>query len=1048
MQISDWAILSDNMDLISNHRAVDNLVRQAKAQFKNNDYLASAVSLQGAAETAWHKHAGMFFSAEIESLLVEMAKKITPFRARQAKQAGGPERVLHVLTQGYNIGGHTRLVWRWIEKDSSRQHSVVLTQQGEWPKPHCLDMAASKSGGKLVLLECSKNLLQLAQELRDIGEQFDYIVLHQHPFDVVPFLAWGSGIDRPPIIHFNHADHVFWIGASLVDINAEYRASGQKISIARRGLGDRQIMRLPIPLPNPLTRLRSKAEAKVQLGIPADDFLALTVASELKFHPIHAFDYARVHGPLLGRCEKLRFLVVGPSPHADYWKNLYASSGGRIQAVGTQGSTDVYLEAADIYLDSTPIGSLTSMLEAALAGIACVSWRPYKPEAPEAVLACDDIAFGSLPITFNEYGPYLDHVETCLNNASFAANISAALQAAVIQEHSGAKWLKALELVYSAAKVEALARPHQPDESRIGGPAEYDEILLRTQGGFVDVGEKPHRRDDGGGRLRRSLSKRKYTFKRSITKRLLRLAERNKIKRLPFRFFTPPQMQLDTALSLMRLSESGGVVAYCEAAYQLLGEVDEHSARELPLSTLEKILRCFAANGDHKRISAIASDILRRSPVLPPASEGLAVASALIDVDADAKADKLFAGWRSIAPKLFGDRHLSGAFKLRTLFPEHLSRSEPGGTCSFQLPSINGEPRLDRDTLPLPYDGCKILENAAVAGFDTIVDSSNHIVVYDLAGHPRYPHVAGHDGLLKGARRRSDQAILHFPYERVIKLPSAVHLAGRCSWNYFHWLVEYLPRLLNAIEGGPDRNVPVLIPDNLPNSMMRALEIVNSGRFQTFIVPASTALEVERLFIPSMHTFIVDGLAAPLRSIGAMSRRHMQFLRQRILEALPPAPASKFPTKIFLSRGNRPRSITNEVEIQEMLMRDGFTAVDTATMSFDDQVCLFRNAEILVGATSAAFANILFCEREPIVLSLISAHISDFNIYSNLLQVAGGGVFSHVLGTPIEGRMTSTDDERYMHVNFTVRAEDVRATLQACKALSGNRDRFRLSHAV
>ena len=1033
------------MDLESNKRAIDNLVGQAIAQFEKNDYLASAISLQSAADAAWHSHAGMFFSSKIESLLVELSTRIAPECSVRSKRAAGPECVLHVLTQAYNIGGHTRLVWRWIEKDSARQHSIVLTQHGEMPLPHQLRTAASNSGGRLICFDPSKNLLALALELREMGGQFDYIVLHQHPFDVVPLLAWGSAMDHPPIIHFNHADHVFWIGASLCDINAEFRLSGQRISLTRRGFAKGRTLQLPLPLPENFNRSRSKAEAKAQLGIPVDHFLALTVASEHKFHAINAMDFGTLHSPLLERCDKLRFLIVGPSPSSEYWKKLHISSNRRVKAVGLQADTSVYLEAADIYLDSTPIGSLTSMLEAGLAGIPCVSWRPYEPGHPAAVLACDDAAFENLPVIFNEYGPYLDHIEACLGDASLAANISTSLQKSIIEKHSGAAWREALESVYRSAKSQALARPHRLDETLIGEPAVYDEILLRTQSGFFDFVPSRHGKSNLIGRFRGYLAKRRSKLKRSIIKRLIRLAERKNMERLPFRSFTPPQMHLDLALSLVRLSEVSGRTGYRDVAYQLITGVDLRSLGDLPLSDLEKILSCLVAEGDRDRIAAIASDLSRGSPILPPVWQGLAVASAFVEVDADAEADKLFAGWRDVTPKLFGHRHLSGVFKVRTLFSEHLGRSDAPGLCRFKLPSINGVPRSHEVILPLPYDDCVVLENAAVAGFETIVDDAGRIAVYDLAGHPRFPHVAGHAGLLKGTRQRPDRAVLHYPFERVIELPSAVHLAGRSAGNYFHWLVEYLPRLLNAIEGKADKDAPILIPENLPNSMMRALAIVNAGRFPTQVVPKGAALEVERLFVPSMHTFIVDAMAMPLRAIGAMSGRHLQFVRQKVLSTVSSVPASRFPRKIFLCRGSRPRSITNEAEIQESLMQDGFIAIDTATMTFEDQVCLFRNAEIIVGASSAAFANLLFCERNPVVLSLISAHLSDFDIYSNLLEVACGGTFSHVLGMPIGSPMAAADNHQYMHVNYSVNVGDVHATL---RAMSGVTERTGISYTV
>ena len=41
----------------------------------------------------------------------------------------------HVFSSTLSVGGHTRMVWRWMKLDAGRTHSVAVTRQGGGPVP-------------------------------------------------------------------------------------------------------------------------------------------------------------------------------------------------------------------------------------------------------------------------------------------------------------------------------------------------------------------------------------------------------------------------------------------------------------------------------------------------------------------------------------------------------------------------------------------------------------------------------------------------------------------------------------------------------------------------------------------------------------------------------------------------------------------------------------------------------------------------------------------------------------------------------------------------
>ena len=51
------------------------------------------------------------------------------------------------------------------------------------------------------------------------------VILHVHMYDVLPILAFANGDFNRPVMFYNHADHLFWLGASISDLVVNFRSS-------------------------------------------------------------------------------------------------------------------------------------------------------------------------------------------------------------------------------------------------------------------------------------------------------------------------------------------------------------------------------------------------------------------------------------------------------------------------------------------------------------------------------------------------------------------------------------------------------------------------------------------------------------------------------------------------------------------------------------------------------------------------------------------------------------------------------------------------------
>lgn len=443
------------LERIAAHRcSFEHLVAGVERYVSLRNYSAAAALAQLAADFAWHNHTGFFVSPQLESVLAQIGQLKVSGSELQPIKPLGTERVLHVLTQAYGLGGHTRLVWRWIQHDYCREHTVALTRQElVVPPPQLAEAVASRNGQLIIIDRKPGDLIQRARRLRKLASSYDYVVLHVHPFDVVPLLAFADSDGIPPIILLNHADHVFWLGCSIVNFVANIRASGAALAVQARGISPEQISILPIPL-DQVARGRSRAEARRTLGLPEDAMVLLTVASSYKYTPLAGAGshLAEVVAPVLRSHPQALLIAVGPEATSSHWAAAVqrVDLANQIRAVGRQRDLTAFYEAADIYLDSFPFASLTSMLEAVSYGTPPMSLAPYREEA--SVLYSDSPGLDDVLYVASNAEAYRAQIARLLADPALRLSLGSYARQSVYAAHSGSAWLQTLETTYASAR--------------------------------------------------------------------------------------------------------------------------------------------------------------------------------------------------------------------------------------------------------------------------------------------------------------------------------------------------------------------------------------------------------------------------------------------------------------------------------------------------------------------------------------------------------------------------------------------------------------------
>jgi hypothetical protein len=281
-----------------------------------------------------------------------------------------------------------------------------------------------------------------------------------------------------------------------------------------------------------------------------------------------------------------------------------------------------------------------------------------------------------------------------------------------------------------------------------------------------------------------------------------------------------------------------------------------------------------------------------------------------------------------------------------------------------------------------------------------IQEKTWHIV--DSTSSPNAEFVAGHWQFVESILNQSEHAYIKKPRQFIkIELKQAIYLLGRADENWYHFLLDTLPRYLQLREISKD--VPVLVRSDLPETTISLIKKLIS---QVLFVSPKDLISVEKLFFIAARSTVYDSVPKNGEVQVKFSPQTLVELRNWVLSSASTEFGAKCSDKIFIPRRAKYRNLINTKKLQKTLENVGFKTIETNSEFYVRQYSYFDQAKEIVAPGGAVLANIVFMKPGSKVLVLRSWRDSELLLWKKLADSCGVQ-FSEAIGFPTYyGRQT------------------------------------------
>ncbi|MBT8565427.1 glycosyltransferase family 61 protein [Polynucleobacter paneuropaeus] len=209
-------------------------------------------------------------------------------------------------------------------------------------------------------------------------------------------------------------------------------------------------------------------------------------------------------------------------------------------------------------------------------------------------------------------------------------------------------------------------------------------------------------------------------------------------------------------------------------------------------------------------------------------------------------------------------------------------------------------------------------------------------------------------------------------------------ISAYCGYsdNYYHWLVECIPRFI-LMKNWADLNhkKPIyLLPKKLKKWQTEMLAFINITQDDCLVNKFESGVHCEELFTVDLPSY--DMQSHP---------KTLEILKKSLpVEWFTPPPNNLRPKKLLLMRKRSPlQRLGNAGQVAAILKRFGYENVFPESLTFKEQIELFSSATHVVAVGGAAITNCMFMPINSRALVLGPVDQIQPGTFSPLLEAAG-----------------------------------------------------------
>lgn len=189
---------------------------------------------------------------------------------------------------------------------------------------------------------------------------------------------------------------------------------------------------------------------------------------------------------------------------------------------------------------------------------------------------------------------------------------------------------------------------------------------------------------------------------------------------------------------------------------------------------------------------------------------------------------------------------------------------------------------------------------------------------------------------------------------RVRKVERAIVMKSRYDDSYYHFLVDFVPKVEILERAGIGDTVPVIVSERLSRKsfFIEAKALGLFGSRPVIVQEKKEVIRARELYVVRPDAYTERQLSFPAKRLGSIAHpqgRH----------------------RLYVSRSGAPdtsRQIINEEDLVAKLREFNFCVIDPGSFPLEDQISLFAQSSIVVGPHGAGLTNILFRHGAPLAL--------------------------------------------------------------------------------